>query len=942
MVISINNTPPSNNSSPNESTTSSISSSLSTTSNKRLRKIPPEKRQKVSTACDSCKKRKFKCSGSNPCDLCSKKGYECSYTIVDKRSLKSERMLKLKQEKLQKEKEDEENRKHQQFNNPVQNQQQNQAPSSIPVQYRSLPSNNQNISYQPPNTLPYQPQPQAQPMNNQIQGQSSPQYNQLPPPHLIQPQQQPPFEQHRISPTYQNPNNGGPNIPKLNYHPPQHSYISPQSTYGVRPNYSAQRSSYTGQPLPPMQPQPQGLPQQQFTTNQYQNGLQHPPQPSQAIQNDIKQKHEQTEQPQPPPVFKADSGNGMPTPETTPTAIIDNSGSTYVPKSLQPFLSLPIEKTPKKTSNGGKEEEEEEDEEIDEEMENSEDDGAEKDGVSNQAGKSCILLNDKTGVFRYMGETSPLSVLYETRNIFYQYVGKTKLTEDLRGCPVTDKPLKVSTKVTVSLPSPQDRDIYIEQFKRNINDTFFIYDMKKFYKDIVEPVYSNPDLEENEVKRVQLYFVLAIGATYYDFTQKIPEAELGAKFFDSGLYMLQSLVEDSELWCVIVHYLQFHYYQSILKKSTAWIHLNIALKYAQSLGLHRNFVNEQFSKSDECEYRRRIFRSIYSSDRISSVFIGRPLSVNNYDWDDSTRYKASKFLVTNLNFNAKCQIELAKISTLIGKIVANFYQNRIIDINRTKSLAVQLKQWSKNLDPLLGIDNILKPTEIPNNEDGGNTQIILQTHLLQLYAIMLLCRPFFMFDAVSNINTKLQSSIKDKESSKQFCSAATKASILAIKLMNHYINTAFKEVKRMECYVIITCTFYSSIIIGISILNGGFEEEGYSESDLINLLKNGVYVLLHFSKCNKGAERYAEIGIDLIDALVNRNNKKSKTKEEEIFDYNNILNGFNFDEETNNDIQSLMEFQQLFVSQEIAPSVAESSNMPYDYDNYDLFFGDKY
>lgn len=122
-------------------------------------------------------------------------------------------------------------------------------------------------------------------------------------------------------------------------------------------------------------------------------------------------------------------------------------------------------------------------------------------------------------------------------------------------------------------------------------------------------MYVDPISAENESKLVQLYFVLAIGATYLSFSNKESHAILGAKYFESGLLIQNSLPEDSEMWCVIAHYLQFHYYQSILKKSTAWIHLNLAIKFAQSLGLHRNFVNEQFSKfTDECEYRKRIFR----------------------------------------------------------------------------------------------------------------------------------------------------------------------------------------------------------------------------------------------------------------------------------------------------------------------------------------------
>ncbi|CCG24086.1 Fgr27 protein [Candida orthopsilosis Co 90-125] len=1069
---------------------------------KRIRRLPPEKRQKVSTACDSCKRRKFKCTGSNPCDLCVRKGYECTYTVIDKRSLKSERLFRLREEKRLREEArgllgpqfgsdinkgtnflqpgasiqqaefvpppQQQQQQQQQLYHPHQVLQNPPPPPHIPAPrvYQQQPYPKQQIT--PPDAPPYQsPQSQTQayqqPSQQSFQQQPPSQFHQIPqgyqaapppPPQSQYPSYQPyqrlsipvsPRYSSKLYPRQGQQSNAADSRPVSLSGPPSYNqgpfYGSPSghSPMGppeasLPPPYSQaapQRAPQSPFPAPQCQPQiPQHFQPQphinsshdQYGTqqsSQYQHGHPLPPPQSKPYKSEAAEPHLQEEQK--PNVLQSQQSfsftkkgpepssqsASIPTPDSPISNTSEKTRAGSLPKFLQPLLSFPSMMSEKELNNGFSESENGVDisslktgpsrrgtkkeksstasklqkqvdsnaiidEEIANEMAGDVDSSDPKDGVSNQAGKSCILLNDKSGTFRYMGETSPLSVLYETRNIFYQYVKKTKLTEDLRGCPVVDKPLKVTAEVVVSLPLPEERNIYIEQFKRNINDTFFIYDLDKFYTEIVDPVYVDPVSAENETKLVQLYFVLAIGATYLSFSNKEPHATLGAKYFESGLLIQNSLSEDSEMWCVIAHYLQFHYYQSILKKSTAWIHLNLAIKFAQSLGLHRNFVNEQFSKfTDECEYRKRIFRSLYSSDRISSVFIGRPLAINDYDWDDPTRYESSKTLISSsLNFNAKCQIELARISHLIGKIVANFYQNRIIDINRTKNLAVQLKLWSKNLDPSLSVENLFKPNGIPHNEDGGNTQIVLMMHLLQLFAIMLLCRPFFMYDAVSHVNTAFPktTTLKDKFSSRQFIQAATKASILAVKLMNHFINTSFREVKRMECYIIITCCFYSSIFIGISILNGNYqfdvdeadeEEQGsYTETEMMNLLRSAVYILNHYSTCNKGAERYAEIGTDLIDALANRHKTKQSSSSstvrtanthsddgnESLLDADEVFNYFNFTDVANaQDLQNLIDFQQFFVSSDITnASVSDSSNMPYDYGNYDLFFGDKY
>ena len=75
-----------------------------------------------------------------------------------------------------------------------------------------------------------------------------------------------------------------------------------------------------------------------------------------------------------------------------------------VPKSLQPLLSFPLE-----NKNNLRHKSEEPD------MDNNTNNVPKRVVFPIKRGKSAILLVDKSGAFRYMGETSPLSVLYEAR-----------------------------------------------------------------------------------------------------------------------------------------------------------------------------------------------------------------------------------------------------------------------------------------------------------------------------------------------------------------------------------------------------------------------------------------------------------------------------------------------------------------------------------------------
>ena len=80
-------------------------------------------------------------------------------------------------------------------------------------------------------------------------------------------------------------------------------------------------------------------------------------------------------------------------------------------------------------------------------------------------------------------------------------------------------------KEAAPLPHPSERDVYIERFKVNINGAYFVFDMDKFYEEIVDKVYENPN--SDLCKKVECYctFVLAIGSTYKDFSERNPQAE---------------------------------------------------------------------------------------------------------------------------------------------------------------------------------------------------------------------------------------------------------------------------------------------------------------------------------------------------------------------------------------------------------------------------------
>ena len=90
-------------------------------------------------------------------------------------------------------------------------------------------------------------------------------------------------------------------------------------------------------------------------------------------------------------------------------------------------------------------------------------------------------------------------------------------------------------------------------------------------------------------------------------------------------------------------------------------------------------------------------------------------------------------------------IESCKISKLIGKVIRNFYLDGIINPYKAEKLAIELKLWSLNLPEELQIDKVFVKNSNPtrgSNDGADNKMPLMIMHLSQLYAIVLLCRPF--------------------------------------------------------------------------------------------------------------------------------------------------------------------------------------------------------
>lgn len=549
--------------------------------------------------------------------------------------------------------------------------------------------------------------------------------------------------------------------------------------------------------------------------------------------------------------------------------IEEASNSTYIPKSLQPLLSFPLED--KRSLNHA---------------------GKIFDGIL------PIVLLSPFGDFKYFGETCPISLLSKCKEIYTKKIGSNIFSDEKR-LLFDERPVMLDENFQpVELPTRIEMEELLYYFKFNINDIYYVFDFHDFCNTVVDNVYH--DFEETNTRNLVLvYLVGSLGLIYKAFSKGAEYKTEAALLFKLALMLLQHIPEDGGVWMVQLYFLIHFYYQADSNRTTSWINLGRAIRYAQSLGMHTKHINSKVCRNKkEKENRENLFRSLYICDRISSVFLGRPLGINAYD--DATEEIPK-------DFNMRCQLELSNLSQIIGRIMELYYNEKSIDINASKKLAIDLKKWTTGLDKELKVDNIIqwKIYHADTLQSQHNNYILLLVHLLQLYGIMILSHPFVIFQ-VMNPNV-----IRGNETSEyakltyDLYIAGVKSSILTIKLINFFINS---NRRRCDLYIIMCCCAFATFMIGIKLIHGDQPDEPFSSSELMECLDMSMHILSFYVPFNYNAKSLLE------EARVMKTVLQNRTLNPNVDEITlNFSNDVNFIEDQTYNLETLKGFQQYFV-----------------------------
>jgi len=320
-------------------------------------------------------------------------------------------------------------------------------------------------------------------------------------------------------------------------------------------------------------------------------------------------------------------------------------------------------------------------------------------------------------------------------------LGDSSFTSDSAQNSIVDRLIisRLPPTVAGSLPPLDVATALIDMFFANVNCVHYVLDREEMNR-LFSVVYTGGPA--TGARNRDIAFINAVCAVGTFFVGQ-PEEMVGdgMQYFDVARSAMEDVFESADFWSIRLLLLFSLYMQYASKRNSSWTYIGLAIRVAESLGLHRIYSTELRFYGDDDYYRRRrlVFWTLYSLDRFTGCSLGRPLAIQDEDCNDpvlSTEQTNDPLL------DCRCVVEQpatthqvhqlaanVRLHVIVGHIVKLVYLKRMISRDVAEKLSAELKAWRKSLPPCASLDN-------------GTDAAAVQLHMAYLHAVTLLTRPF--------------------------------------------------------------------------------------------------------------------------------------------------------------------------------------------------------
>ncbi|KAK7217927.1 hypothetical protein V2G26_005930 [Clonostachys chloroleuca] len=471
--------------------------------------------------------------------------------------------------------------------------------------------------------------------------------------------------------------------------------------------------------------------------------------------------------------------------------------------------------------------------------------------------REARLLCDAEGKLIFIGDCAPLSFFQSVRQLVTNRVGPNAFAPETSRYSVLENAPAAATAGLLSARNlaPDVRPIHIAAAVSNYitatRGLVDLFDEARLVEDLL--LWANIEQKPHNLTSIINYLVLAIGRlkhdqqsaqVYFEYARDEAWKSLNGKL---GVGTIQAFI------LITVYML------CSCQINSAFLVFGVAVRAAHSIGVHRTEVNARFGPEIHRQ-RDRLWKSLRVVDLFLSASMGRPPSTS--DVDCTVPYK-SLDQDGNENFdllNASVQILL-----ILECIVLEIYSRKKISLQLTEGISLQLRDWSSKW--LQQLKNVIANMNEPNSQADvvGACQVLSSYY----YAVMLVSRPFLMYELVRRLSDNpsshgtMSSSTLISGKSKLADACIDAASLMVdpvLELIDH-------QVLNGPVPLLVSWLFASSLVLGVGLL-GGFGRilEKYT--------RMSIRALDHFSQFDTHATQYSLIAQSLLTTALEHLEKR--------------------------------------------------------------------
>jgi len=465
--------------------------------------------------------------------------------------------------------------------------------------------------------------------------------------------------------------------------------------------------------------------------------------------------------------------------------------------------------------------------------------------------KLARLLRDGHGKFIFVGDSSNLAFLQNIRRLARTAIGDCALTTDpMRHAMIEAIPNTVSfrTPSSVSLkPTKAEAQDLVHHYMLAASGAIDLFDKADIMQHLA--TWTEDKGAGNPTTDAIFYLVLAIGAR----NRSTDDDDLSERFFSRGRGLaISSFMDDPSVLTVQSYVLITFFLLSSCRRNGAFMLLGIAIRAAYALGLHRNDISALF-ESRERHTRQRVWKSLRVLDIFMSASLGRPPATSEVD-GGNVGWESKDHVYDDSKTGALHSSAMLRICFIFERILNEVYCRREVDVQLVNAISAQYRDWNMALDAGLDITGLAEGETAISNM--GLPQAIRLAHLKGSYywSIILLTRPFLIFDVSSKIGD-LNDDAGPTSPSKAADADTTTLSEACIDAALRSVEVASDLVHTPGCpkrpFIVTNSLFVSALVIGLAMFGN------YDKSfPLLSSLEQAKVVLGQLAKHDPSGRRY--------------------------------------------------------------------------------------